>query len=88
MTSHNAGERRVAEFAVDYMDSLSTVPLAEREPQLRQSLYSSLLQVRSPLCSILPVSYLDLGTASVCKKVTMMLFEQAQLHPLSLMLQS
>jgi hypothetical protein len=38
----------VAEFAVDYLDSLSTVPLAERQPQLQQPLYSSLLQVLAP----------------------------------------
>ncbi len=35
----------MAEFAIDYLDSLSTVPLAERQPQLQQPLYSSLLQV-------------------------------------------
>ena len=35
----------MAEFAIDYFDSLSTVPLLERHPQLRQPLYSSLLQV-------------------------------------------
>ena len=39
------GQRQVAEFAIDYLDSLSTVPLVERHPQLRQPLYSSLLQV-------------------------------------------
>jgi len=38
----------VAEFAIDYLDSLSTVPLAERQPQLQQPLYSSLLQVLAP----------------------------------------
>lgn len=38
----------MAEFAIDYLDSLSTVPLAERQPQLRQPLYSSLLQVLFP----------------------------------------
>ncbi len=42
------GERQVAEFAIDYLDSLSTVPLAERQPQLQQPLYSSLLQVLAP----------------------------------------
>ncbi len=42
------GERQVAEFAIDYVDSLSTVPLAERQPQLQQPLYSSLLQVLAP----------------------------------------
>lgn len=42
----HAGERRVAEFVIDYLDSLSTVALAERQPQLQQPLYSSLLQVR------------------------------------------
>ncbi|DBA84873.1 TPA: hypothetical protein ACH3X1_005892 [Trebouxia sp. C0004] len=42
------GERQVAEFAIDYLDSLSTVPLAERQPQLQQPLYSNLLQVLAP----------------------------------------
>ena len=43
-----AGERQVAEFAIDYLDSLSTVPLAERQPQLQQPLYASLVQVLAP----------------------------------------
>ena len=43
-----AGKRQVAEFAIDYLDSLSTVPLSERQPQLQQPLYSSLLQVLGP----------------------------------------
>lgn len=38
----------MAEFAIDYLDSLSTVTLAERHPQLQQPLYSSLLQVLAP----------------------------------------
>ena len=42
------GERQVAEFAIDYLDSLSTVPLAERQPQLQQPLYSILLRVLAP----------------------------------------
>lgn len=42
------GDRQVAEFAIDYVDSLSTVPLVERHPQLREPLYSGLLQVLLP----------------------------------------
>ena len=38
----------MAEFAIDYLDSLSTVVLAERQAQLREPLYSSLLQVLFP----------------------------------------
>lgn len=48
MTCLSLGQRGVAEFAIDYLDSLSTVPLAERQPQLQQPLYSSLLQVLFP----------------------------------------
>lgn len=44
----SAGDRQVAECAIDYLDSLSTVPLVERQPQLREPLYSSLLQVLLP----------------------------------------
>ena len=44
----SAGDRQVAEFAIDYLDGLSTVPLVERHPQLREPLYSSLLQVLLP----------------------------------------
>ncbi|KAL3145521.1 hypothetical protein ABBQ32_003345 [Trebouxia sp. C0010 RCD-2024] len=48
LTCLSLGERRVAEFVIDYLDSLSTVALAERQPQLQQPLYSSLLQVLFP----------------------------------------
>ncbi|KAA6422701.1 MAG: hypothetical protein FRX49_07236 [Trebouxia sp. A1-2] len=48
LTCLSLGERQVAEFAIDYLDSLSTVPLAERQPQLQQPLYSSLLHVLAP----------------------------------------
>ena len=38
----------MAEFCIDYLDSLSTVPLVERQSQLREPLYSGLLQVLLP----------------------------------------
>ena len=44
----SSGQRQVAEFAIDYLDSLSTVPLAERRAELGQALYSSLLPVLFP----------------------------------------
>ena len=44
----HAGQRQVADFAMDYLDSLSTVPLAERRAELGQTLYSSLLPVLFP----------------------------------------
>ena len=68
------GQRQVAEFAIDYLDSLSTVPLVERHPQLRQPLYSSLLQV-SPshlkprlTCARLPPFLFPLGF--VCESLS------------------
>ena len=38
----------MAGFAVDYLDSLSQVPVMERQPQLQQPFYHSLLQVLGP----------------------------------------